>query len=455
MRALLCYSLLTLILSFTAPPVHAATCTWHGGTGYWSTPAGWTCGAVPGPSDDVVIGSGTITMDTGSHLVIRNLTFTGGMLTGPDSLTVNGALLWEAGTMAGAGATLIRGATTLRAATAKDIAREVLLIGNTEWTDGTLQFRDGGLLRNRGFFNDTAIGTHSMARAGTIATEPLIHNQGRWQVASAGTNTNVDFLNDGTLFLSTHGLKVNSPARFTHSPAARISGGASLDFTSGAIVSMGGYVAPGGDGVVGFFEVRGPYPMGPQHVLDIEIGTSVPSADLLQTTNGTVTIGGLLWLRVPTSGPPAHPLTVLTHGGSGGLTGCYNSSDVRVLYWDGTDAPFEAEVSCTATTVTVMFRAATAGDGAPEGASARLDITGANPFSGRTALALTVPTSGRATVEALNALGRRVAVLFDGPVVGGQSVPIDFDGAGLPSGPYIVRATNAEFAIVRALTLVR
>ena len=447
---------LGLLLSLlSSAPALATTCTWLGGTSHWATPSAWSCGAVPGASDDVVIGSGTVTMDTGTRLAIRNLTLTGGTLTGPDSLTVGGTFLWEAGFMSGAGATLVRGATTLRTSQSKNIAREIILIGDTEWADGTLQFRDGGLLRNRGFFNDTAVGTHAIARAGSFTTEPLVHNQGRWQIVSAGTNTNVDFLNDGTLLLVTNGFKVNAPARFTHSPAARISGASSLDFTSGAVVAMGGFVEPGGREVVGLFEVRGPYPMGPQHVLDIEIGTGVPTADLLQTTNGTVSIAGVLWLRIPAGGPPSQPITVITHAGTGSLTGCYEATDVRVTYWDGTEAPYEAEIACTATTVSATFRAATAGEDGPEGASAGLAVTGANPFRGQTMLTLRLPSTGPATVEAFDALGRRVAVLFDGSVPAGHPLPVRFESAALPAGTYVVRASGDGFVLTQTLTLAR
>ena len=449
------YAALGLLLTaLAAAPSSAASCTWNGSTGAWATASAWSCNAVPGVSDDVVIGSGTVTMDTGTRLAIRNLTITSGTLTGSDSLTVGGTFLWEAGTMSGAGATLVQGATTLRTASSKNVARELILVGDTEWSDGTLQFRDGGLLRNRGFFNDTAVGTHSIARAGSFTTEPLVHNQGRWQVASGGTVSNVDFLNDGVLRISTNGLKVNAPARFTNAPAARIAGGSFLDFTSGAGVSMGGVVQPGMEGAVGSFEVRGPYPMGPQHVLDVEVGTGVPTSDLLQTSNGAVSIDGVLWLRVPASGPPS-PVTVITHGGTGGLTGCYDAEDVRVLFWDGTDAPYEADVTCTATTVTASFRAATAGEDDSDAPGASLAVAGANPFAGRTALALTPPAPGQATIEAFDARGRRVAVLFEGAVAAGQPVRIAFEGAGLPAGRYVVRASGEGFALTRTLTLVR
>ncbi len=64
-----------------------------------------------------------------------------------------------------------------------------------------------------------------------------------------------------------------------------------------------------------------------------------------------------------------------------------------------------------------------------------------NPTAGTATLALTVgrPTSVRA--EALDALGRRVAVLHDGPLAAGAHRLV-LDATRLPAGVYVVRATT-------------
>jgi len=97
-----------LLFPLSSALASAETCTWLGGTGVWQTPAAWSCGAVPTASDDVLIGSGAVTMSAGVRHVVRSLTFTGGLIIGPDSLAVSGTLVWEAGTMRGPGAILVQ-----------------------------------------------------------------------------------------------------------------------------------------------------------------------------------------------------------------------------------------------------------------------------------------------------------------------------------------------------------
>jgi len=300
----------------------------------------------------------------------------------------------------------------------------------------------GGLLRNRGRFLDTADGSHAIARGGDDGEPPLVHNQGRWQLTSAGTATDVDITNDGTLMLAAGGgLRVNAPARFSNASGATLTGGSMLDLTTGSAVLQGGRVDPGGVGVVGWLMVRGPCAMAPTHVLDISVNprTVLPSNDLLQMADGPVEIDGRLVLRGVEAGSVGRTLTVLTHGGGGAISGCYTPDDIDVVGPDGFPIPFAVAVDCTESAVTVTLLGATAGEEGPRGGVARLALAGPNPLRGRTTLELTVPVSGPARVEVFDALGREVAVLFDGPVTGGQSVTVAVDAGALPSGVYVVR----------------
>ena len=58
-----CCALVVLLATLA---VRAATVTWTGGSGDWSTPADWSTGALPGTNDDVVIGPGPATIVTHS-----------------------------------------------------------------------------------------------------------------------------------------------------------------------------------------------------------------------------------------------------------------------------------------------------------------------------------------------------------------------------------------------------
>ncbi|MEP0545471.1 MAG: T9SS type A sorting domain-containing protein [Rhodothermales bacterium] len=78
-----------------------------------------------------------------------------------------------------------------------------------------------------------------------------------------------------------------------------------------------------------------------------------------------------------------------------------------------------------------------------------------NPFTASTSFALTVPASGPARVEVFDLLGRRVAVLHDGPLAAGAEHHFTFHAASLPSGLYVVRATGEGFTETRRVTLAR
>jgi len=78
-----------------------------------------------------------------------------------------------------------------------------------------------------------------------------------------------------------------------------------------------------------------------------------------------------------------------------------------------------------------------------------------NPFVASTSFALTVPESGPARVEVFDMLGRRIAVLHDGPLAAGPEHRFTFYAAGLPSGLYVVRASGEGFTQTRRVTLNR
>ena len=59
------------------------------------------------------------------------------------------------------------------------------------------------------------------------------------------------------------------------------------------------------------------------------------------------------------------------------------------------------------------------------------------------------------TVAVYDVLGRRVAVLHDGPVAAGETERLRLTGQGLASGVYLVRVVGERFQTVRRLTLVR
>jgi hypothetical protein len=74
-----------------------------------------------------------------------------------------------------------------------------------------------------------------------------------------------------------------------------------------------------------------------------------------------------------------------------------------------------------------------------------------NPFRDGAVLRLTLPAPAPARVEVLDALGRRVALLHDGPLSGGTEAALRLDGRALPPGLYVARVTAGAFTAVRPL----
>ena len=78
-----------------------------------------------------------------------------------------------------------------------------------------------------------------------------------------------------------------------------------------------------------------------------------------------------------------------------------------------------------------------------------------NPFTPSTAFTLSVRQTQPVRVEVVDALGRRVALLHDGVLEGGQGHAFTFEAADLPSGLYLVRAQGAAFQASRAIVLAK
>ena len=77
-----------------------------------------------------------------------------------------------------------------------------------------------------------------------------------------------------------------------------------------------------------------------------------------------------------------------------------------------------------------------------------------NPVRAHARVTVSVARTERVTVDLLDALGRRVAVLHDGPVAPGTDHALDLDASGLAGGVYVVRARGETFARAETITVV-
>ena len=92
---------------------------------------------------------------------------------------------------------------------------------------------------------------------------------------------------------------------------------------------------------------------------------------------------------------------------------------------------------------------------APTPADNALSAPRPNPTSGTAELTLTVETAQAVRAEVYDVSGRRVATLFDGTAAPGAEIVLTVEGAGLPAGVYVVRATGETFDATQRLTLTR
>jgi hypothetical protein len=94
-----------------------------------------------------------------------------------------------------------------------------------------------------------------------------------------------------------------------------------------------------------------------------------------------------------------------------------------------------------------------AGEGGPSASGAGLFIVGQNPTSTTARLQVRTPAAEAVSVAAYNMLGQRVAVLFEGAVLGQQEVTMTTTG--LPAGSYFIRAIGETFTQTQQITVVR
>lgn len=106
--------------------------------------------------------------------------------------------------------------------------------------------------------------------------------------------------------------------------------------------------------------------------------------------------------------------------------------------------------SSGATSVRRIVQQGVATDGAPDAPRVAVRAAGPQPFTDATAVAVTA--DGPARVTLIDALGRTVAVLHDGPL--GATTRLAVDGRALAPGVYVVRAEtaggSAALRVVRA-----
>src|SRR6185503_7993749 len=113
--------------------------------------------------------SGTLTFS--GDVNASNFAQEGGILTGPGNLTATQTLLWTAGSMTGAGQTLIpAGGTLTLSNTTHTLQRTISNSGTANWTAGAVNSGSGGVFNNSGNFVASFDGAFSYNLGGVVST---------------------------------------------------------------------------------------------------------------------------------------------------------------------------------------------------------------------------------------------------------------------------------------------
>ena len=193
-----------------ALPAQAATNTWNGSTGNWSTAGSWSTGSVPSAADDVVVNAGTVTLTTGA--LAASVSCSGGTIaTNGFTLSVSGstsvscaAVLNGAGALSksGAGTQTLTGANTYTGATT--VTGGTLQIGSNS-TTGSIDTTSGITLASGG--------TLSFRRSNAYANTKAISGAGNVQQIGGATTTLTGVTSHtGTTTVNAGTLAFGSPA---------------------------------------------------------------------------------------------------------------------------------------------------------------------------------------------------------------------------------------------------
>ena len=176
--------MILMVTGFPVPTASAAVCT-STGTGNWSSAATWSCGYVPGPSDDAMIADGTtVTLDLASATV--------------NSLTINDGLDTTGLIFAGTNALTVNQNVYVVNSTAGGILHSINVGAGTLNVGGDLDLNYGSTTR----LSELTLSTGAVTVNGNINTSAQANSQVIF-TGSGTLNVGGNFQNGGTLTIST------------------------------------------------------------------------------------------------------------------------------------------------------------------------------------------------------------------------------------------------------------
>ncbi|KKL76372.1 hypothetical protein LCGC14_2045530 [marine sediment metagenome] len=235
--------------------------TWNGTTGNWTDFARWSSDPLypssgnGGFTYDATINAGNVTQDVAGGIMIEQLTFGGGAITGDYELTVNGLFTWTGGTMIGTGTTYANGGMLLSGGTEMK-ERTLVNAGLAVWSAGDLEWRSDWQ-RPAPQFNNISGATFEIRTDGTVyrsgppyAVPVIFNNSGSVvKLSSTGTTAfNGTFNNTGAVEVQTGTLKFARAFSQTGDGVTAVHPGAALEganFSANRIINNGTITSKG------------------------------------------------------------------------------------------------------------------------------------------------------------------------------------------------------------------
>jgi len=246
-----------------------------------------------------------------------DLIITGGLLTGPATVTVNNSFSWIGGTLGGSGITRVgTGATMdISGSSTKFLdGRTIENAGTTQWALGNITASNGGT-----FFNQPT-GTFAMNTNSTFGGVGTFQNQGAFTKVDPGIGQ-IGVAIDNTGIFDVLGGILVILGDFTNGNLATIQGLGTIDLQNAGTVTLNGDINPGtSPGVLSFI---GSPPLQPNTRLNIELDGLTPGTEHDQiAVSGNLTIDGALNITRGFTPVVDDAFTVLTFGSR---TGTFSS----------------------------------------------------------------------------------------------------------------------------------
>ena len=308
------------------------------------------------------------TLAVGANLTAVNVELMNGTLTGAGNLTITGTCNWSAGTLSGAGLTIIPQGAMLNLNGGVALRRVINNAGTTTWNNGSISSGDGAVFTNQsgGAFNIQSDQGWFFNLGGS--TPQFINQPGGTVTKSTtiGTTTfsGVPFNNGGTVN-ATSGVLSFSAATFTQTAGATHLAGGNLsvsnlnsidiqggildgsgNITGNGTVMNGGQVNPGTS--PGMINITGKYNQVAAGALNIDLNglTAGTQFDQLNLT-GTVTLAGMLHVALGFTPTIGDTFIIINNDGADAVTGTFtgltegamlaaNGAQFQISYVGGT-----------------------------------------------------------------------------------------------------------------------